>query len=633
MLASKAMQARPGCRAVLMVAAATISNTRLDRAALTANVEPVYLPKAEYLAPMALGWRNALADVLWFRTISYFGAHYRSDHTYPWLASMCDLVTDLDPRAEHVYRFSGVILPWEANQVDAGIALLQKGLRQFPDDWMLHYHLGFHYFFFKNDIDAALASLRSAMALPGAHPSLARLAAVLAQHQYGPETTLSFLQELADDVDNSEVRGVVEEHMREAQLSADLERLQAAVETYKQRTSGAPPPSLQALVDTGLLASIPADPFDKGYEIDPTTGAVRSASGRVPRAARQPRARPRAARRVRSRAMTTRAATIHRHTARRRAVDAPRADVGAEPLLELCGLSKDYRHNWTMRRLRVLHELDLVVRRGEILGLIGPNGAGKTTTFKCLLGLLRPSAGRVLFEGQPLGVRARAAIGFLPEQPYFYDYLTVQETLSLYAHLYGQHGRAARARVAEVIEQVQLAPNRRAPLRTLSKGTMQRVGIAQAILNRPRLLILDEPMSGLDPIGRHAMRELVSYRRCRRTIIFSSHILPDAEALCDRVAIPPADACARSSTWAPPAPRSTNSSWARCPPTPWRRSSARGRSPGGRRGGWRLRLPDPPPSARRSIWCCRRHRRESRPRASVARGALPRPRRVRHPLE
>ena len=216
----------------------------------------------------------------------------------------------------------------------------------------------------------------------------------------------------------------------------------------------------------------------------------------------------------------------------------PRADVGAEPLLELCGLSKDYRHNWTMRRLRVLHELDLVVRRGEILGLIGPNGAGKTTTFKCLLGLLRPSAGRVLFEGQPLGVRARAAIGFLPEQPYFYDYLTVQETLSLYAHLYGQHGRAARARVAEVIEQVQLAPKRRAPLRTLSKGTMQRVGIAQAILNRPRLLILDEPMSGLDPIGRHAMRELVrALHAAGTTIIFSSHILPDAEALCDRVAI------------------------------------------------------------------------------------------------
>jgi ABC-2 type transport system ATP-binding protein len=208
------------------------------------------------------------------------------------------------------------------------------------------------------------------------------------------------------------------------------------------------------------------------------------------------------------------------------------------PLLELRRLSKSYRHAWTMRQIPVLHELDLVVRRGEILGLIGPNGAGKTTTFKCLLGLLRPSAGRVLFDGQPLGVRERAAIGFLPEQPYFYDYLTVRETLSLYAHLYGQHGRAARARVDEVIEQVQLGAKRKAPLRTLSKGTMQRVGIAQAILNHPRLLILDEPMSGLDPIGRHAMRELVrALHAAGTTIIFSSHILPDAEALCDRVAI------------------------------------------------------------------------------------------------
>ena len=215
----------------------------------------------------------------------------------------------------------------------------------------------------------------------------------------------------------------------------------------------------------------------------------------------------------------------------------PTSDAG-EPHLELRGLTKDYRHNWTMRRLRVLHALDLTVRRGEILGLIGPNGAGKTTTFKCLLGLLRPSAGEVRFEGRPLDVQQRAAIGFLPEQPYFYDYLTVRETLSLYAHLYGQHGRAARARVAEVIELVQLSHKQKAPLRTLSKGTMQRVGIAQAILNHPRLLILDEPMSGLDPIGRHAMRELIrSLHAGGTTVIFSSHILPDAEALCDRVAI------------------------------------------------------------------------------------------------
>lgn len=280
----------------MAIAAAAAANVRLDRAALAApETEPVYLPRAEYLRPMALGWRNVLADVLWFRTISYFGAHYRGDHTYPWLASMCDLVTDLDPRAEHVYRFAGVILPWEANQVDAGIALLQKGLQQFPNDWMLHYHLGFHYYYFKNDIDTALVHLRRAMAQPDVHPSIARLAAVLAQHQYSPETTLEFLREVSRNVDSKEVRAVVEDHMREAQLAADLERLQVAVDIYRQRT-GRLPASLQALVDAGLLDAIPPDPFASGYELDPATGAVRSASGRVPSALHNSRIRERALR-------------------------------------------------------------------------------------------------------------------------------------------------------------------------------------------------------------------------------------------------------------------------------------------------------------------------------------------------
>lgn len=297
MLPPKAMRSATWVLALsLLIAAVALNNRRLDRSALTVpEQEPVYLPKAEYLGAMALGWRNALADVLWFRTISYFGAHYRSDHTYPWLASMCGLVTDLDPRAEHVYRFAGVILPWEADQADAGIELLKKGLRQFPEDWMLHYHLGFNYYFFKNDNEAAIAALSDAMALPGAHPSIARLAAVLAQHQYGPETTLAFLQELADNAETADVRGVVQEHMREAQLAADLAQLQTAVDTYRQRT-GALPPSLTALVDAGVIATIPRDPFDSAYELDPTTGAVRSASGRVPSALHASRIRERARR-------------------------------------------------------------------------------------------------------------------------------------------------------------------------------------------------------------------------------------------------------------------------------------------------------------------------------------------------
>jgi ABC-2 type transport system ATP-binding protein len=191
-----------------------------------------------------------------------------------------------------------------------------------------------------------------------------------------------------------------------------------------------------------------------------------------------------------------------------------------------------------MRRFCVLHELDLSVREGEIFGLIGPNGAGKTTTFKLILGLLRPSSGTVEFCGAPLAPAARARIGFLPEHPYFYDYLTVRETLDLFARLYGIDGAARRDRVNQLIEQVHLGHKRKASLRSLSKGTLQRVGIAQAILNRPQLVILDEPMSGLDPAGRRSMRELIlSLRAEGSTVIFSSHILPDTETLCDRVGI------------------------------------------------------------------------------------------------
>jgi ABC-2 type transport system ATP-binding protein len=207
-------------------------------------------------------------------------------------------------------------------------------------------------------------------------------------------------------------------------------------------------------------------------------------------------------------------------------------------LLEAKALTKFFRHNWTMRRSFALQSLDLEVNEGEIFGLIGPNGAGKTTTFKLIFGLLRPTGGTVTFRGEPLSAAARAEIGFLPEQPYFYDYLTVSETLSLFARLYGIDASRRARRVAEVIEEVRLTEKVRAHLRSLSKGTLQRVGVAQAILNHPRLVVLDEPMSGLDPAGRRHMRELIqSLRDGGATVIFSSHILPDAEALCDRVGI------------------------------------------------------------------------------------------------
>ena len=207
-------------------------------------------------------------------------------------------------------------------------------------------------------------------------------------------------------------------------------------------------------------------------------------------------------------------------------------------LLELHGLTKWIRDPWTYRRTTILDGLDLRIEEGELFGLIGHNGAGKTTTFKLLLGFLRPSAGSVLFAGRPLDASARAAIGFLPEQPYFYDYLSVEEALHFYASLYGLDAPTRRRRVADVMERVHLGHKRHAKLRTLSKGTLQRLGIAQAIVHGPRFLILDEPMSGLDPAGRAQMRDLVRALAANgTTILFSSHILPDAEALCTRVGI------------------------------------------------------------------------------------------------
>jgi len=209
-----------------------------------------------------------------------------------------------------------------------------------------------------------------------------------------------------------------------------------------------------------------------------------------------------------------------------------------ENILDIADLSKDYRSDWTFRPTRVLNELNLQVRRGECFGLLGPNGAGKTTTFKLILGFLRPTSGHIRFDGHPLTPAAKVSIGFLPEHPYFYEYLTVRETLSLYGTLYGIERPELRKRIDEVIDHIGLAHKRNAALRTLSKGLLQRVGVAQAILNRPRLLILDEPMSGLDPVGRREMRELIRGLRDQGTsVIFSSHILSDAETLCDRVGI------------------------------------------------------------------------------------------------
>ncbi len=209
------------------------------------------------------------------------------------------------------------------------------------------------------------------------------------------------------------------------------------------------------------------------------------------------------------------------------------------PILELIELTKDFRSNWTFRPTRAVDGLSIAVAPGEVFGLIGHNGSGKTTTFKLLVGLLRANRGTILWQTQQMRWgQPREAIGFAPEQAYFYDYLTVLETLNFYAQLYGLPARDRRERVGALARRLQLDPKLNARVRTLSKGTLQRLAVAQAIVHRPRLVILDEPMSGLDPVGRKEMRELILELKAEgASVLFSSHILTDAEALCDRVAI------------------------------------------------------------------------------------------------
>ena len=204
------------------------------------------------------------------------------------------------------------------------------------------------------------------------------------------------------------------------------------------------------------------------------------------------------------------------------------------------GLSKSYRVGHIRQSLRpALVDLDLEVRRGEVLGYVGPNGSGKTTTLKLLTGLLRPDAGEVRVFGMPLESRAwRHRVGYLPEHPYLYDYLTPAEYLDYAGRLFGLSAAARREKRRELLALVGLERSADLPMRRFSKGMLQRVGLAQALVNDPELLLLDEPMSGLDPLGRRLVRNLIlELRRAGKTVLFSTHILSDAETLCDRVAV------------------------------------------------------------------------------------------------
>jgi len=210
------------------------------------------------------------------------------------------------------------------------------------------------------------------------------------------------------------------------------------------------------------------------------------------------------------------------------------------PAIEILELEKTYSVGFWRKRPKIaLRPLTLNVEDGEIFGFLGPNGAGKTTTLKLLMGLIFPTAGSARILGMEIhDPQVKAQIGFLPEQPYFYDYLTATELLEYYAQLSGVPAAERQRKVSEVLARSGLQNAAGTQLRKFSKGMLQRVGIAQAILHDPKVLFFDEPMSGLDPMGRREVRDLMEeLKRQGKTVFFSTHILSDAESLCDRVAI------------------------------------------------------------------------------------------------
>ena len=210
------------------------------------------------------------------------------------------------------------------------------------------------------------------------------------------------------------------------------------------------------------------------------------------------------------------------------------------PAIETENLTKEYPYGFLhLKKKASLEGLNMHVETGEVFGFIGPNGAGKSTTIKLLLGLIFPDAGTARILGKPISdIEMHRDIGYLPEQPYFYDYLTATEVLDYFARFHDLAASDRKERVQQILKKVGLETARKIQLRKYSKGMLQRVGLAQAILHDPKVVILDEPMSGLDPVGRREVRDIIlELKRDGKTVMFSTHILSDAEMLCDRVGV------------------------------------------------------------------------------------------------
>jgi len=211
----------------------------------------------------------------------------------------------------------------------------------------------------------------------------------------------------------------------------------------------------------------------------------------------------------------------------------------SEPVISVAKLSKVYRSGFRMKRVQALTDISLEIERGEIFGFLGPNGAGKTTLIKILMGLSEPTSGTALVFGRPpRDAAAKARLGFLPESPYFYDHLTAREFLRLAAQLSGVTSADVAGRVNGLLRLLRMERSADAQMCGFSRGMLQRMGIAQALVAEPELVVLDEPMGGLDPVGRKEFRDIIIDLRERgKTVFFSTHILSDVEMICDRVGI------------------------------------------------------------------------------------------------
>jgi ABC-2 type transport system ATP-binding protein len=207
--------------------------------------------------------------------------------------------------------------------------------------------------------------------------------------------------------------------------------------------------------------------------------------------------------------------------------------------LKITNLHKSFKTGFLLKKKKILKGISLEVEQGEIFGYLGPNGAGKTTTIKCLLGLIFPEKGEISILGKPyLSLSAKERIGFLPENPYFYDYLTASEFLEFYSQLFQMKKSEKENRILYLLRLVGLEKSAHLQLRKFSRGMLQRIGLAQALLNEPSIVFLDEPLGGLDPLGRKEIRDIITRLRDEeKTVFLSSHILQDIEMICDRVAI------------------------------------------------------------------------------------------------